>query len=125
MAANLTQSAQTLLPEPGRRSEAIQHLFNRAGELSIWGESAEGYLVHHVNKGLSVIPTELLDCFCLSAVGEDDLDQIDVPICGNGTTNQTFPCQGATTREKLVRTANMRFQDLGLQTARNFQRLWT
>jgi len=62
MAADLAQDVQTLPPEV--RRQAIQYLINgmrrleskSAGRL---GESLVRYLVHYVDEGLGVVPTEV------------------------------------------------------------------
>jgi hypothetical protein len=42
------------------------------------------YLVYHVDKGLSIVPTETLNHLSFMGVGEDVCDRGDAVICGEG-----------------------------------------
>jgi len=64
-----------------------------------WGR----YLIYHIDKGLSVIPTERFDRVNLITIREDFRDQRDTLVCSTGTVKQASPCRNATVREKLIR----------------------
>ena len=50
----------------------------------------DAHLVHHIDKGLSVVPTEVTDRVYLLLVREDCLNQGDNFVRKEGTTDQAF-----------------------------------
>ena len=62
------------------------------------------HLIDHIDKGLSVIPREALNHFSFMTVREDDCDQGDTLIRGEGTNNQPLPRWNVTTHEGQANT---------------------
>ena len=58
--------------------------------------------IYCVNKGLNIIPSQVLDQFNLMAVRKDGCYQSRALIRGKGTVDQSFPV-GVTTREDTVK----------------------
>ena len=81
------------------------------------------YLVYHVDKGLSFVPTETVDRLSFTAVGEDVHDQGDARICGEGTINQAFPRWNAAARAKPV-SQRMRAPRLETYKPRKTSNIW-
>ena len=79
------------------------------------------YLIHHINKRLSVTSAQMLNHLSIIAVGEDIRDQGDALIRAEGTINQAFPDWNSAAREKVVRQTNAWL----LQASHNVQRLRT
>ena len=58
---------------------------------SLFGGKVDKYLIHYVDDGLSVIPTQAFNRAGLIAVGEDGRDQGDTLSCGEGKIDQALP----------------------------------
>ena len=56
------------------------------------------YFIYHIDKGLSIFPTETTNRPDLAVVGEYLRDQGDAFICSKGTPNQAFPCRKTAAR---------------------------
>lgn len=83
-------------------------------------EEARKYLIHHIDKRLSVIPAQTLNHLSIITVGEDICDQGDSLIRTEGTINQAFPHWNSATREKMIRQTSGWL----LQASHNVQCLW-
>jgi len=108
MTAYLTQSFQALPPE--QRHQAVQYLLGGMGRFRFESvdpftqdERMGKYFIYHIDKGLSIFPTETTNRPDLIVVGEYLRDQGDAFICGKGTPNQAFPCWKTVVYEQLVR----------------------
>jgi len=86
---NAAQSSQALLPEPWWEVREVQSLIN-GGNLETkepkkvgvirprpGNEGVGAYLVYHINKGLSIVSTEVTDHLDFVLTGEDCLEQRD------------------------------------------------
>ena len=56
-----------------------------------FGEKVDKHLIHYVDDGLSVIPTQAFNRVGLIAVGEDGRDQGDTLGCDEGSIDQALP----------------------------------
>ena len=69
-----------------------------------------GHLVYHIDEGLSIIPTEILDYLSFIGIGEDVRDQGYALFSDVRVINQAFPCWEAAVCTKPIRPANPGFQ---------------
>lgn len=53
---------------------------------------ARKYLIYHVDEGLGIISTQMLNRLRFVTVGEEGRDLGDALVCGKRSADQTLPC---------------------------------
>ena len=95
MTTYLAQSFQTLFPEVwGQTTQylivGMRKLESKSAGL-LRNERGGEHLICCVDKGLSIVPTEIINHLDLITIREDGLDQGCALVCAEGAGDQTVP----------------------------------
>ena len=73
------------------------------------------YLIYHIDEGLSIITTKVLNRLCFVTVGKYVRDQGDLVVRTEGKFDSVLPRRNAAACEKLVRSICAWFQNWDAQ----------